>query len=101
MRSDSTLMSSLKNKILSKSEQDIKLDDHVAVAIDDDDELWFTQTHFAEIQELLRLIDEVKNRKTTVTKQLSADNEGENLAFLYILNSSEKTYREKMDLLVR
>ena len=45
LRSDSALMSVLKNKILSKSEQDIKLDDHVAVAIDDDDELWFTQTH--------------------------------------------------------
>lgn len=77
LRSDSALMSVLKNKILSKTEQDIKLDDHVAVAIDDDDELWFTQTHFAEIQELLRLIDEVKNRKTTVTIQPAADNEGE------------------------
>lgn len=43
--------------ILSKSESDIsaeqRTDEHIAVHVDIDDELWFTETHFAEIRQIL------------------------------------------------
>lgn len=61
LRNDLNKMEEVRKAILSKKEIDITSADHVAVSLDDDDELWFTQTHFAEIQELLRLSDEVKN----------------------------------------
>ena len=95
LRADAALMSALKNTILSKTEQDIKLDDHVSVAIDDDDELWFTQTHFAEIQELLRLTDEVKNGKTAAPAQPTADDEDEKSGLSVYSEYIGKTIRRK------
>ena len=62
IRTDQKRMAELRKDILSRKQEDITSQtEHVAVALDNDDELWFTQTHFAEVQELLRLTDEVKN----------------------------------------
>ena len=76
-RSDTNLMAGLRKTIIDKTEQEVKGQDYVTLSIDDDDELWFTQTHFAEIQELLKLADEVKNGTKTDSTKLSADDEGE------------------------
>ena len=69
LRADTYLMERLRAILISKKESEIQNGEYVAVAIDDDDELWFTQTHFAEIQELLKLTDEVKNDKSKAGSQ--------------------------------
>ena len=48
---------------MTAKDSDIESGDYVAISIDDDDELWFTQTHFAEIRELMKLAEEVKQSK--------------------------------------
>ena len=93
LRSDSSLMTALRNTILSKTEQDIRSEDHVAVAIDNDDELWFTQTHFAEIQELMKLADEVRNAKSATPVQPTADDEDEKSGLSVYKEYEGKTIR--------
>ena len=59
-RSDESLMQKIRNAFLKKNEVDIENGEYVAIPIDDSNELWFTQTHFAEIRELLILIEDAK-----------------------------------------
>lgn len=94
-RNDYYLMSSLRNTILSKTDLDITAEDHVEITIDDDDALWFTQTHFAEIRELLRLSDEVKNSKTEKIAQISGDDEAEKSGLSVYAGYIGKTIRRK------
>jgi hypothetical protein len=44
-------MDNIHRIFMTMNEADIESSDYVAVKIDTDDELWFTQTHFAEIRE--------------------------------------------------
>lgn len=55
-RANGEVMKKVCEAFLTKSDEDIEADDHVVISIDDDNELWFTQTHFAEIRELMRLM---------------------------------------------
>ncbi len=57
IRNNETLCSELMQKIATLTEVDIRQNDHVSVTITDLD-LWFTQTHMAEIVELLKLKDQ-------------------------------------------
>jgi hypothetical protein len=45
----------------------------------EDEQLWFTHIHFAEIRELLKLIKEIESRKPT-EEAMDATNEGEESA---------------------
>lgn len=59
-RNDSHVMDIFKRKITNTSESEITSSDFVTVEVDGQ-EIWFTQTHFAEIQALIRLAEDVKN----------------------------------------
>lgn len=59
LRNNDAIMAEAKKRILSSSESSHAGMGYVSLPIGDMD-IWFTQTHFAEIQELLRLEDEVK-----------------------------------------
>lgn len=61
-RSNKEFAKQLRNSFIKKEEHEIENGDYVVVQVGDD-ELWFTQTHFAEIRELLRLPDETKRSK--------------------------------------
>ena len=63
IRANSGIMYNVRKAFLTKKDNEIQSGDYVAIKIDPDTELWFTQTHFAEIRELLRLAEEVKNAK--------------------------------------
>lgn len=67
----------LKNKIALTKDEEIKDQDHVIVALDEAKELWFTQTHFAEIRELIKLIEQIKNSPVVNETAISADDENE------------------------
>lgn len=75
LRGNERIMKSVRNAFLEKNQSDIDNDDHIAVAIGAEGELWFTQTHFAEIRELLRLMDETKSSKANVAAQANSDEE--------------------------
>lgn len=77
MRSNPNIMDIVRKAFMSKKETDIENEDYIVVPIDDDDSLWFTQTHFAEIRELLRLAEEVKKpapKNETTTKPSTKEN---------------------------
>lgn len=61
IRGNATEMDTFKRKILSLKESEIIGYDHVALDIGNH-ELWFTQIHIAEIQALLQLADDVKQK---------------------------------------
>ena len=75
IRTDQGIMTNLKNAFLTMKDSDIQSGDHVAISIDEDDELWFTQTHFAEIRELFRLAEEVKVPKNEQPQQSNKNDE--------------------------
>lgn len=77
LRANTNIAENIRRSFLRTKDSDIENGDHVTVSIDDDDELWFTQTHFAEIRELLKLTEEVKQSKQAAPAQASADDEGE------------------------
>jgi hypothetical protein len=64
LRNDKGLMAGLRDRIVAITELGATDVDQVIIAIGDD-ELWFTQTHFAEIQELLKLTDDIKKGSST------------------------------------
>lgn len=66
LRGNSHLMSQLRDKITTMDERGVTEVEHVDLTLVDT-EIWFTQTHFAEIQELIKLSDEVK--KTGIAKE--------------------------------
>ena len=66
MRNDETAMKRFKNQIFSITELDVINNEQVIIPVEDA-EIWFAQTHFAEIQELMRLEDDVKETKKTDT----------------------------------
>ena len=76
-RRNGELMKKVRRVFLTKNDADIEAGDYVVVPVDDDDELWFTQTHFAEIRELMTLTEEVQTTKAEPPVQTTADDESE------------------------
>ena len=66
-RNEEPLMRQLKETILSIREDAITDEDIVVIPIEDR-EIWFTQTHFAEIQTLIKLEKQAKEEKTNTSK---------------------------------
>ena len=58
-RSNTRMMDGFRKAIMDKQEYEVCNGDQVIIQVGDS-EIWFAQTHFAEIQELLRLTDAVK-----------------------------------------
>lgn len=63
--------------------------------MEDNNELWFTQTHFAEIRELMRLTEEVKGRNVVSPLRVSADDENEKSGLSVYSGYVGKTIRRK------
>ena len=63
LRTNSEAMDKMRRTLLSMKDSDIETGDHVAIPIIGG-ELWFTQTHFAEIRELMKMTEEVKKNKS-------------------------------------
>lgn len=80
---------------MTAKDSDIESGDYVAISIDDDDELWFTQTHFAEIRELIRLAEEVKESKKTVAAPVTVEDEGEKSGLSVYSGYIGKTIRRR------
>ena len=95
IRASKDVMDNLRHTFLSMKDSEIESGDYVAVAIDDDDELWFTQSHFAEIQTLLKLTDEVKSKKAETPVQISPDDEAEKSGLSVYAGYIGKTIRRK------
>jgi hypothetical protein len=77
LRASTETMDSVRRAFLTAKDTDIINEDYVAILIDDEAELWFTQTHFAEIRELIKLSDEVKEAKKNQTIQPILEGEGD------------------------
>ena len=77
LRANKDIMENVRKAFLTRNDSEIESEEYVAVAIDDDDELWFTQTHFAEIRELMRLAADVKNSGKEQPPKTSPDDESE------------------------
>lgn len=94
-RADESLMKNVRKVFLTKNDTDIESGEHVAVPIDDENELWFTQTHFAEIRELLRLTEEVKITKQEPPTQTNPDDADERSGLSVYSGYIGKTIRRK------
>ena len=68
-------MENTRQAILSTKDVDIESGDYVVVPIGDENELWFTQTHFAEIRELMMLSEEMKSSRQVTSISADADDE--------------------------
>jgi len=79
LRNNSVIMDNLKNDLLSYNEKTVHDDSHIAFFVGNK-ELWFAQTHFAEIHELLKLqkdISEGRHAQTDSVSNTGARNEDE------------------------
>jgi len=75
-RNNTYTMLDMETAIRSLSEEEIKNSDPVVIPINNsNDEIWFTQTHFVEIRELLKLQIEAEKPKTPM---IESDDENEN-----------------------
>lgn len=95
MRTNTDIMENVRSAFRSMKDADIESGDYVAISIDDDDELWFTQTHFAEIRELMKLSEEAKNTKQADPTPVSADDESEKSGLSVYSGYIGKTIRRK------
>lgn len=73
IRNADSEMESFKNRILRLSESEISSDEYVVMDVENQ-ELWFTQTHIAEIKALLQLSEDVK-KAAVVTPIETGDDE--------------------------
>ena len=89
------LMNHVRMAFLTMKDSEIENGDYVAISIDDDDELWFTQTHFAEIRELLLLSEVVKSTKQPIVAQVSTDDDSEKSGMSVYSGYIGKTIRRK------
>ena len=95
LRTNAEIMDNIQRAFLTKSEADIEDGEYVAVPIDDDNSLWFTQTHFAEIRELLRLTEEVKKTKSNPPTAVNSDDASEKSGLSVYNGYKGKTIRRK------
>ena len=59
-RANETISKKIRQDILAVEDKHIDTVGYVKIDVPDEKELWFTQTHFAEVKELLRLSDQVE-----------------------------------------
>ena len=85
IRSSAFAMKSFKDTILKTSQNDISHGEQVKISLDNN-EIWFTQTHFAEVQELLILADEIKASGSKTIQPNRIDSSAS-----YVLTPSKKT----------
>ena len=95
-RNSESLMRKLKNDILSVHESDVTSGDQVVMEIEDR-QLWFTQTHFAEIQELLRLESEVSTKALAPNPQPDEEHPDEKVGLSVYSAYVGKHIRRKRD----
>ena len=95
LRMNTDLMNHVRMAFLTMKDSEIENGDYVAISIDDDDELWFTQTHFAEIRELLLLSEGVKSTKQPIVAQVSTDDDSEKSGMSVYSGYIGKTIRRK------
>ncbi len=95
LRTNEEIMGNIRKAFLTKSDADIENGDYVVVSIDDDDALWFTQTHFAEIRELIRLTEEAKITKEMPPAEASPNEETEKSGLSVYDGYVGKTIRRK------
>ena len=95
LRINTEIMENVRRSIITMKDSDIENSDYVTVSLDDDDELWFTQTHFAEIRELMKLAEEVKQSKQAAPALASVDDESEKSGMSVYSGYIGKTIRRK------
>lgn len=71
-RNNSAEMEAFRRRILALKDTDISEAEYVAIEVDDQ-EIWFTQTHIAEIRELLQLEIDVSNTLPTPVQDNSSE----------------------------
>lgn len=91
IRSDDNAVKNIRSEIIRLSQNEVSLGDQVVIPINGY-ELWFTQTHFAEIQELIRLSDEIKKEDTV---KPSSDDSNEQSGLSVYSKYVGKTIRRK------
>lgn len=74
MRSNEALMEKFRRAILGINEEYVASGEQVIIPLGNE-EIWFAQTHFAEIQELLKLEEDIKNEPKTQPKKDTPVNE--------------------------
>lgn len=82
IRNDNAEMINLKNSILRLSESDICNGEYVAIDVENQ-KLWFTQIHIAEIKSLLQLSEEVKDANIASNSIESDDEEAKSGLSVY------------------
>lgn len=95
LRSNNDIMDAVYTTFLTMTDSDIESDDHVTVHMNDGNELWFTQTHFAEVRELIRLKEAVKKPQKDASVVTISDNENETLGMSVYSAYLGKTIRRK------
>ena len=89
-------MENVRRTFLTMNDSEIENGDYVAIPLDDDDSLWFTQTHFAEIRELFKLAEDVKSSKPAAhPAPTSKDDENEKSGMSVYSGYIGKTIRRK------
>ncbi len=76
-------------------DSDIENSEYVAISIESDNDLWFTQTHFAEIRELMKLSEEVKSPQSETSVPVNTDDESEKSGMSVYNSYIGKTIRRK------
>lgn len=95
-RKNSATMENVRRTFLTMNDSEIENGDYVAIPLDDDDSLWFTQTHFAEIRELFKLAEDVKSSKPAAhPAPTSKDDENEKSGMSVYSGYIGKTIRRK------
>ena len=79
MRNDAAKMKSFRDLILSHRDSDFSSSAHIEIPIGDD-EVWFTQIHFAEIKELIELSEKVKAKEPAPAPAVEEEGDSDGLA---------------------
>lgn len=95
LRTNAELMANVRRTFLTMKDDEIVNGDYVSVSIDDDDELWFTQTHFAEVRELMLLSEVVKSAKQPIVAPVNSDDDCEKSGLSVYSGFIGKTIRRK------
>ncbi len=72
-RDDAAVMRSFAQNILNMKEDEISNTDCIVIPLDDQ-EIWFTQSHLAEVRALMKLKDKVKENKDKPQEQITDEN---------------------------
>ena len=96
LRRNANLMKNFRSDIISLKESEVTEEDHVSILLDNY-EVWFTQIHFAEIQELLKLQDAVDSKKSE-GKLTSPTDESDDVSGMSVYKKYKgKTFSRKQD----